>query len=189
MVLARLPGTISLCIGSLEQTAGSTVRSPQTSCANGSPKAGSTRKPRRWSKATALWKPLIEYLEFAPLLARMAPPLARAGADFHRPDSPDQFDGDGGPGHGHPFDDLRDVLLPRVAVQCAGDRLLAGCPGPDQERPAVAAGPAPGHRGPGALALELCPGRIHAHARPRAEHVRRHAQDPEAVACPLGNSI
>ncbi len=30
-------------------------------------------------EGTALWKPLVEYLEFAPLLARMAPPLPTPG--------------------------------------------------------------------------------------------------------------
>ena len=33
----------------------------------------------------ALWKPLVEYLEFAPLLARMAPPLPAPGPIFVTP--------------------------------------------------------------------------------------------------------
>ena len=139
---------------------------------------------RALAEGAAQWKPLIEYLEFAPLLARTPPPLPAPGPISITPTPRTNSMAMAGLVmgilsmtcgicccYGLPFNVLGIIFSLVALAQIKND------PQSQQGRPLAIAGLV-------LSLLSLVLAALHAHARPRAEHAGHHAQDPEAVACP-----
>ena len=139
---------------------------------------------RALDEGTAQWKPLTEYAEFALILARAMPPLPAPGPISIAPTPRNNAMA------------VMGMVMGILSITC-GMCCCYGLPFnvlgivfslvalvPDQTRSAIPAGPAPGHRGLGALHPEPGPIRLDVDARLGAEHAKHRAPVVPIVACP-----